>query len=446
MVKIKNIKKFKKYNMRVENNNILLICAESQKSEKDIKDINDKRLIKSILDIGRDINNVLNEYFKKEKKEKLYSEIIQFEKLDKKEINAKIINLITKNFSVDMFKGTSINLNTDLNTPRKVINTKAFYDFYKNSYTLLEKEKIDISNLDSPNIVHDQILWEYYGIGDVNNSGKYDNMLNINFTQLIKKLDENKNNLDYLPLIDLVNFLPINIENFFGTIMENNVNNKYTHKIYDKIVSFCNEYGLPYWKDEILDRASKIKEIEIPINNFISICLAIYVYYSLWREILEYNKVDDYLEYVQAFNVLNIDFYYYDEKKDILKKVVHSIEGFDLFVNNNCSMLLNWRLEKYRKKIIVKNSILKNEIIYDSLIIGAWDLFYMTYFGNSSKLKGKETVICSFCNREILDNVHTLRDKTKNKICDSCFRERKKVLNLNRVSKYNNKIREKREC
>ena len=51
MVKIKNVKKFEKYNMRIAKNEILLLCNENNSLEK-IKEYNDHELVKDAYNIG----------------------------------------------------------------------------------------------------------------------------------------------------------------------------------------------------------------------------------------------------------------------------------------------------------------------------------------------------------------------------------------------------------
>ena len=61
MVKIKNVKKFEKYNMRITKNEILLLCNESNSLEK-IKEYNDHELVNFDYNIVKNINKEINNF------------------------------------------------------------------------------------------------------------------------------------------------------------------------------------------------------------------------------------------------------------------------------------------------------------------------------------------------------------------------------------------------
>lgn len=459
MVKIKNIKKFKKFNMRIENNTVLLICKNGCALEK-TRDYDNKKLITDIYNLGKNINNILNTHFINEKRIiSINTENIKFNKLDTISTNTNVINLFKNYFSKNPFykkltdesclNKYDIDGNDGdnlINTYREITDYKSFFDFYSNSYNLLQKNKIDVSKLSTPQKIHDMILWDFYGIGIINKKEikKQNNLLNIEFKQLLDILEKNKSIIDYRPLINDTHYLPLNIR-YWDQIIENNPNNTSTKKFFELICNFCNNYGLPYWKEEIKDNPNRkeiygTNDIEIPMNNFLLISLAIFIYTELWKLIIDYDKYDDFEEYNYAFYVLNIDFYYGESKKEIIKKLIDCIEKFDIYISTNCNELLNYHIYNYRKKIINKDNTLSNEIQYESIIIAAWDIFYNSYFGNSKIFTPIKYPLCSECNKEIRNKPHTIRDGTKRKLCDNCFNIRENIQNIKRVDKYNSKI------
>ena len=113
MAKVKYLKKFKKYNMRVESGTIYLICKEDDVLERDVE-LKDNKLIKDTLKIGKTINDTINLFYKEEinkikekftlldidKKDidnlRLHKEFIFYNKDDLINMNESIIEFIKK--------------------------------------------------------------------------------------------------------------------------------------------------------------------------------------------------------------------------------------------------------------------------------------------------------------------------------------------------------------
>lgn len=436
MAKIKNLKKFKKYNMRVVNKSILLIC-NGKVPMKEIEEVNDKKLLTDVYNIGKNFNKIFNEYFKREK-EKINSEVLHFDNVEKVIQNEKIINLFKDICSRDFKDGFTQIGKSDLNNENDffvdIDKYVTFYNFFKNAYGLLKKNNVSLNELLTPDEVHDLILEEKYGITCSHNKTLTD--LELTYIDLIRILEDNKTNIDYSSLVNNLNYIPLNIKHLYGEIIENNSLNTYSKKAFKEVEDFCNRYGLPYWKNNIYDN----KEIEIPINNFILICLAIYIYTELWNKILSYDKFEEWEEYIYSFYVLNIDFDYDELKQNVIMKLIKNIESFDFYIMNNCNELLGHKLSVYRKKVLDKTtSTLGNETIYESLILATWDLFYLNYFGSNKLFKPIIYKICGDCNKEIRDKSHTIRDGSKVIICEQCYQKRKKSKNRERVKKYREK-------
>lgn len=436
MVKIKNLKKFKKYNMRVVNKSILLIC-NSKISTKEIEEVDDKKLLTDVYNIGKKLNKIINEFFKREN-EKISSEVLYFDNMDNRIQNERIINLFKEACSRDFKNGfTQIGKNDLFDNDDFFIDIDkyvTFYDFFKNAYELLSKNNIDLKELLTPDEVYDLILEDKYGITYSHN--KTLTTLELAYIGLIKILEDNKNNIDYSTLVNKLSYIPLNIKYFYGEIIENNSLNIHSKKVLNEIEDFCNRYGLPYWKNNIYDN----KEIEIPINNFILICLAVFIYTELWNKVLRYDISEEWDDYIYSFHVLNIDFDYYESKSKIVKKLIKNIEGVDFYIRNNCNELLGHKLNTYRKKVLDKTTgALGNETIYESLILATWDLFYLNYFGSNKLFKPIIYEICGNCNKEIRGKSHTIRDGSKVIICEQCNQERKIEKNRERVKKYREK-------
>lgn len=440
MVKIKNVKKFKNLNMRIVGTTIYLICNSREATIK-LQEYDDKKLLTDVYNIGKKFNKVINQYFKKEK-EKISSEIITFNKLDIKEKNEKIIELFKTNCSRDFRNGFS-QINNNINEEEKeedifieMDKYVAFYDFFKNSYNLLNENKIDLKKLLNPSEINDIILYEKYGINSSTIIRNTSTTLELNYLNLLDLLENNKNKLDYTPLISKINYIPLNVKHLFSEIIENKTSNEYSQKVFSEIKKFCTNYGLPYWKKDINDKY----EIEIPMNNFIFIILTTYIYIELWDKLLTYEKYDEWEDFIYSFYVLNIDFDYHEAKSNIIKKLVKSIESIDFYIMNNCNELLGRKINIHRKKVLDKSTnTLGNETIYESIIFAVWDIFYLYYFGSNKKFKPVIYEICSNCNMEIRDKSHTIKNGNKAKICQKCYIERKNQQNKERVKKYREK-------
>ena len=457
MVKVKNIKKFNNYDMRVADKTIYLIC-KGKSSLKKIHEYKDKKLITDVYNIGKELNKIINDYSKSEK-EKINSEYIQFDKLDIETKNNKIIELIkeycSRDFNDFLTKKFEDKVIEKLDKPNNNKNSEdtyffyeidryeSFYEIFKNSYLFLKKHNINISELNTPNEIYDLIRYDKYGIWENDSTLNFEEPstnLSFNYMNLIKTLENNKNKLDYSQLLKTVNYIPINIKHLFGEIIQNYPSNKYSKDLFTKVQNFCNEYGVPYWNIKKCDKY----DVEIPLNNFILICLSIFIYTELWNKILQYNKIDEWEDFIYSFYVLGINFNYYEEEKNIIKNIISNIEDLDLYISNHCNQLFGQTLHTYRKKVLNKDTnTLGNETIYDSVILASWNIFYLYYFGNNEKFKPIEYKICNICHNEIKGKSHTIRDGSKNILCQNCYKERDKNNTNNRVTKLRNKQKDK---
>ncbi len=448
MVKIKNVKKFEKYNMRIAKNEILLLCNENNSLEK-IKEYNDHELVKDAYNIGENINKEINQYCVKEA-EKINDSVMKFDTLDRDKKNTRIIELL-KNACANDFKNEIIvntglldeenknNVSNDFYDDTDIDKYVAFYNIFKNCYKLFKEHKVNTKELNTPEEIQEMIRLVKYGISDTDlKFGEAQTKLSINYKTLLKILKNNIDYVDYSPLLNSVSYIPLNIKNLLGGVIENRSTSKSSENIFTQVKNFCEVYGVPYWKTEIYSR----REVEIPINNFILICLAIYIYKELWNKVLCYDDASfEWDDYICSFYVLGIDFEYDEKVESIIKKTIRSIEDIDFYISNNCNELLNHKLNSYRKKVLDKSSnTLTNETIYDSTIVAAWNIFYLYYFGSDKKLKPIKYKICDECHKEIRGKSHTLRDGSKKRICDCCNKKRRNLLNSDRVNKYRSRV------
>ena len=107
MAKVKYLKKFKKYNMRVENGTIYLICKEDDVLERDVE-LKDNKLIKDTLKVGKTINDTINLFYKEEINK--IKEKFTLLDIDKKDIDNMFFNektagqYIPKSNSIELSK------------------------------------------------------------------------------------------------------------------------------------------------------------------------------------------------------------------------------------------------------------------------------------------------------------------------------------------------------
>ena len=535
MAKVKYLKKFKKYNMRVENGTIYLICKEDDVLERDVE-LKDNKLIKDTLKVGKTINDTINLFYKEEinkikekftlldidKKDidnlRLHKEFIFYNKDDLINMNESIIEFIKKyvyykepgeviyttNFhdddmDMDMKDIISDEITDDMDMKdiisgeitddmdmkdiisneitddmdiRDIISNEItddminiifdeitdinfFYNTYRETYNLLKDNGVNVDKLCTPSDIMDLLKWDTYSIEPPKETKKSqqnvdqptisdrknEEYINNQFKYLLKLLEENKENINYTSLISEISYIPLNMKDFFTHIMENNPNNKYTHKVADEIFNYVNTYGVPFWTEDIDIPKSTVDYscIDIPLNNFIFICLSIYVYFELWNFFNKYHEKYDTFEEInflnQALNILNIDYLYTDEKKDLLDKLGKSIKELDININHKYNKIFDYILKIYRDRIWKKKEkIFTVEYIYENYIIGVWDIFFMYYFGSDNSLTRIERHFCTECHKEFIGKGHI-----KKTLCDSCYDIRQKNLLKKRVEKFREK-------
>lgn len=487
MVKVKYLKKFKKYNMRVDNETIYLICKDDDVLERDIE-LKDKKMISDTIKLGKSINDTINSFYEKEinqikekfisyginkddvKDLKLHQDFINYNKEDLITTNNSIIRFI-KESCYGCYKDLKDNTDNDVcddeNLSLKKINFfdyeiidySFFYNTYREVYNFFKDNGVSVEILESPLNIISLINWENYGIGTPKEikkilpnedqqtitTKKIKNYIRNQLDILLELLEKNKESISYTPIIEKINYIPLNIKSFFTYIMENNSNNEYTHKIYDKIINYINVYGVPFWTEDITIPKSIVDYscIDIPLNSFLLICLSIYVYHELWNFFNKYYKKYDDFEGInflnQALNILNIDYIYLDEKKDILDKLGESIKSLDVNINDKYNKIFGYKLKTYRDRVwSKKEKIFTVEYVYENYIIGVWDMFFMYYFGSDNSLTRIERHFCIECHQEFIGKGHK-----KNTMCDECYKIRCDEQNRKRVSRCRGKKRDK---
>lgn len=420
---------------------------------------------------------------------KLHNNILKYSKNDIKYNNIHILNFIKE----ICYKKNKIDKKEDNNVKSKDIDLKLneleeemeiiednnfFYHTYKNIYNFLKERNVDIKDLALPSEISRLIDWNNYGIGTKNETDEIinkwktketdetnetnetnefikkwttkakskerlskDNFIMDHFNLMLDILDKNKDNFNYAPIIDKINYIPLDIKNFFKYIMENNKNNKKSYSIYKNIIKYVNTYGIPFWTEEIdIPKSDYIYDyIDIPLNNFLLICLSIYVYHELWKFFNNYYDIyDNYdgIEFLnQSLKILNINYTYNEEKETIFNKIGNSIRELDANINYNYNKIYGYNLKIYRnREWDNKNKTFKITYSYENYIIAAWDIFFKYYFGNDNLLYKIEHHTCIECHKEFFNKGHK-----HNTLCDKCFEIRKKISQRNRTKKFREK-------
>ena len=491
--------------MRVENGTIYLICKEDDVLERDVELKDNKLIkdtLKVGKTINDTINLFYKEEINKIKEKftlldidkkdidnlRLHKEFIFYNKDDLINMNESIIEFIKKyvyykepgevtyttNFhddDMDMKDIISNEITDDMDI-RDIISNEItddminiifdeitdidfFYNTYRETYNLLKDNGVNVDKLCTPSDIMDLLKWDTYSIEPPKEAKKSqqnvdqqtisdkknEEYINNQFKYLLKLLEENKENINYTSLISEISYIPLNMKDFFTHIMENNPNNKYTHKVADEIFNYVNTYGVPFWTEDIDIPKSTVDYscIDIPLNNFIFICLSIYVYFELWNFFNKYHEKYDTFEEInflnQALNILNIDYMYTDEKKDLLDKLGMSIKELDININHKYNKIFDYSLKIYRDRVWKKKEkIFTVEYIYENYIIGVWDIFFMYYFGSDNSLTRIERHFCTECHKEFIGKGHI-----KKTLCDSCYDIRQKNLLKKRVEKFREK-------
>ena len=246
------------------------------------------------------------------------------------------------------------------------------------------------------------------------------------YTNLISSLD--KKEIDTSMFVEpLVEFIVLSNGNY----LDIQANIILSSKIKEAISTYCKKYGAPFWTNrEDLD--------EIPIDNFIKICILIYKFKDIWDSISENDDGYDIIDFKNMCYQLDlIDVYknyereYYNEqakieyikpiKSDALNIFLECIVSTDAYIRFNFNSIRNIQLINYRiwNKPQEGSMRVYSEIQYESLILGVWDYFYLDYISN-----GKHKY-CDECGKVLIEKGHKSKEET---LCNKCYENMRKKI------------------
>ena len=246
------------------------------------------------------------------------------------------------------------------------------------------------------------------------------------YTNLISSLD--KKEIDTSMFVEpLVEFIVLSNGNY----LDIQANIILSSKIKEAISTYCKKYGAPFWTNrEDLD--------EIPIDNFIKICILIYKFKDIWDSISENDDGYDIIDFKNMCYQLDlIDVYknyervYYNEqvknecikhiKSNALNIFLECIVSTDAYIRFNFNSIRNIQLINYRiwNKPQEGSMRVYSEIQYESLILGVWDYFYLDYISN-----GKHKY-CDECGKVLIEKGHKSKEET---LCNKCYENMRKKI------------------
>ena len=246
------------------------------------------------------------------------------------------------------------------------------------------------------------------------------------YTNLISSLD--KKEIDTSMFVEpLVEFIVLSNGNY----LDIQANIILSSKIKEAISTYCKKYGAPFWTNrEALD--------EIPIDNFIKICILIYKFKDIWDSISENDDGYDIIDFKNMCYQLDlIDVYknyervYYNEqvknecikhiKSNALNIFLECIVSTDAYIRFNFNSIRNIQLINYRiwNKPQEGSMRVYSEIQYESLILGVWDYFYLDYISN-----GKHKY-CDECGKVLIEKGHKSKEET---LCNKCYENMRKKI------------------
>lgn len=474
---IKNLKKFKNYNLSLDNGmkNVLL-SGEDPKSEEKSVEITPHPLVQATRKLGKKLYNIILKELEKRTNE-----------IDRA-LNSK--TPIEKTYIDKNIKEYVSAFNENKN--KNYSHYKVAFEFYSEAYRLLEKEnKKNVSVTNNPRLINIQLKEleddRYWGIefSDSHSGWNIKRAYEDVFSKLIQKMDS----IDCISLLDKVDYMLYDIRYLFSEIfvIKENSKNEHTTEIYVAIKEWCEQFGMPFWTDresiaphimnkitftgEVIDNFSRkeikkrddckslyeLSENTVPIINLISISLSIYLFSELWKNYIKSEKnakdkkkqktrknkqglkriedKEEKLKYILATIGLN----------PILDKSITNLisdaDKYHNYIMNKFNSIYDLKLNIYEKKIPYKkdNKVLfYNAKEYESTAIAAWDVFYHDYLGNSEITK--PLPYCNECHKQIPEGQrHPI--ETKDILCDECYAVRKKELGRLRTQK----CREKKE-
>lgn len=426
--KIKNVDDYKIFRL----NSQIYIWFEDTDIKEVVKEINVPKILKLMYNFGKIV----------------YTQLIQNRKL-RENIN-HIEHIIDDKNKIDFV----LKYCTDLD----------ILDFEKGTiysyiYHLLETSNIDLSNLLNPteytNWYREIIMYKL--CSNINKNPifiKTDKTTKC-YNDIIDLLDKNKNivNVD-----DLYNY----IQNIKEISLMDHIDVEVFNLGIEQFINYC---GLPYYYSDkrhdisynmqnILDttattipckRKNAIGRNMLPLNNFINICVFIFVIEESNKgtfsnllfdpeKILElpYNEKEFNIEnLINSYSLADFSNFEYKDLINYLNKINNVIiEYFDSFYNKKLK-------NTYQKQLKGRNLV--NIYNLDNISVYCWKYYFYYFHPHKSVFDDKDN--CSDCGKKSKNGQwHYLRGKNKGKkLCEECYKKHYAELNSERVNNYRNK-------
>lgn len=451
VIVIKNTKNYKNYKLSIDFENILLTGYKGKGAID--KKFNTHYLVKRTCELGKSLYEIIKEV---EEKYSIYNADLAMQAdnpSDSKTINKKIRNYIEEFKSI-----------TDKNHTHYL----AMFNFYEEAYNLLKQyDKLEFNELIlMPFYIKTNInkaLTDYYeSDGEKPKSlEQIDKDYNTILNKILRVIDE----CDCKSLINKMHYIPFTIRYLFDKILinGNGVDNKEAVRISNEIISWCEEFGMPFWterkklkpytEDMIITEGKLISEWKenapesasyssyeyanntVPINGLITISIVMHLLHSLWEEYISTKTISDKKQKELDFLKSTMG----SCSRDIVE-LIEQADEYHKYIMKNFNSIGNLKLEIYEKKIPYTknyNTIFKNRKEYESSAIAAWDIFYHDYLGNLEI--NNPLPYCNACQKQIDKKPHPI--EIGGYLCDKCFEKHKAALNRERVNRFRNNPR-----
>ena len=274
-----------------------------------------------------------------------------------------------------------------------------------------------------------------------------------NFDNIVLLLEKNKDNVDISEIYEYL----CRIKN---TSLMDHIDLKLLKTAIGPFIKYC---GLPYYySDQRHDISYNMKNIldstastiphknnsaegrnMLPLNNFINICVFLYIIeesnsgtfkyleFDLEKVIKISNKENEFNigNLISTYSAINT---YSFEYKDF----VNYINKIDSIINKYYNSLYNRKFQNTICKKLSGKSII-NVYDLDNLSIYLWKYYFNFLQSNKSIFDNK----CSECGQSKTKyKWHYLRgNNTGKKLCDECYEKHSNILNSKRVNKYRSK-------
>ncbi len=450
VVLIKSVKKYKKYNLSIDMENILLT---GYKSESIIdKKFNTHYLVKQTCELGKSIYEIIKEA---EEKYSIYNVDMTIKidnPKDKKTINKKIKDYINE-FKSIIGKNHSHYL--------------SMFEFYKEAFNLLKKyKKISPNELIYIPIQIksdiDKATMDYYESFGEKSKSLED--INRAYNTILSKILDIVDECNCRSLISKMQYIPFTIKYLFDRILinGNGTDNKEAVKISEAIINWCKEFGMPFWTErkKIAEYTENMIIMEghlttpqwkenapesnsyslreyanntISVNGLITISIVMYLLYSLWEEYTTLKNISDSKQKDLEFLKSTMGTW----ARDIID-LIEQADKYNNYIMNNFNSIGSLKLEINEKKIPYTknyNTVFRNVTEYESIAIAAWSTFYHDYLGNLQI--NSPIPYCNTCQKQIDKKAHPI--ETGGYLCDKCFEKHKAALNRERVNRSRNK-------